>query len=49
MYRNINGVRFECFESNPGEFEKVKSEAKKMQLKIKMIAGQLFREVRSNA
>lgn len=45
QYRNIGGVRFECFASNPDDFEKTISEAKNRFLKYRRIDEQLYIEV----
>jgi hypothetical protein len=44
MYRNIKGVHFVHYTSNPSEFEKIKLEAKKDGLKFKLIKDELFVE-----
>lgn len=44
MYRNINGIHYIHYTSNPDDFEKVKAEAKKDGLKTKMINNELFIE-----
>lgn len=45
-YRNIKGVRYEHYTSNPDEFAEVKQVAKELGLKIRTIKGELFREVK---
>lgn len=44
MYRNIKGVHFVQWTSNPADFEKEKQYAKEKGLKTKMINGELFIE-----
>jgi len=44
QYRNIKGVHYICYTSNPLEFDKVRAEAKEKGLKTKIIKGEMFIE-----
>ena len=46
MYRNIKGVHYTQWTSNPSEFAKEKQIAKEKGLKTKIIKGELFVEKR---
>lgn len=45
-YRNINGIHFECYTSNSDDFDRIKKEAKELGLKVRLINGELYREVK---
>lgn len=45
QYRNIGGVRFECWTADSAEFYRERKEAKALGLRTRMIDGQLYREV----
>lgn len=44
QYRNIGGVFFRCWTSDPSTFEAERTEAKRLGLKTRMINGELYRE-----
>ena len=44
QYRNIKGVHYICYTSNPSIFEEVKKESKEKGLKTKIIKGELYVE-----
>lgn len=44
MYRNIKGVHYVHYTSNPADFEEAKKTAKEEGLKTKIIKGELFIE-----
>ncbi|CDV96336.1 Hypothetical protein DPCES_5338 [Desulfitobacterium hafniense] len=46
QYRNIDGIHYECYASDPGTFDEVRAEAKQKGLKCRMIKGELYREVK---
>jgi hypothetical protein len=43
-YRNIGGVHFESWTSDPAVYEDERQKAKAEGLKVKVIAGELYRE-----
>lgn len=47
QYRNIKGKHYICYTSNPSYFNEVKIEAKSLWLSVRIINGQLYREVKS--
>jgi len=44
QYRNINGVFYECYATDPCNFEAAIKECNELGLKYKIIKTQLFRE-----
>lgn len=48
MYRNIKGVHYVQWTSNPGDFAKYTEEAKNDGLKTKIIKGELFVEEKND-
>jgi len=45
QYRNIYGIRYECWTADQSEFEVEKSKARELGLRTRVIQGQLYREV----
>jgi len=45
QYRNINGLKFKCWTSNPAEFEELKKECKEQGLKFRIIDNQFYKQV----
>jgi hypothetical protein len=46
QYRNINGIHYQCWTWDNTIFEEEKRKAKELNLKCKIIKGELYREVR---
>lgn len=44
QYRNIKGVRYECYTSDPSKFENCKKECKEKRLKYRIIDNQFYRQ-----
>ena len=46
QYRNINGVHYQCYASDPETFDGVIKEAKEKGLRYKIIKGELYLEIK---
>lgn len=44
QYRNINGIYFECFTSDPSKFEFCKKQCRERGLKYRIIDNQFYRQ-----
>lgn len=44
QYRNIKGVHYVCYTSNPDAFEEVRKESKEKGLKVRIINGEMYVE-----
>ena len=49
QYRNIKGIHYECWTSDNNIFEQEKAKAKELNLKCRVIKGELYMEVKLNA
>lgn len=47
MYRNIDGIRYEHYNSWESQFDADKKEAKRLGLKYRVINGEFFRQVQA--
>lgn len=49
QYRNIDGVRFEHYASDPSEFKEIKYSLKLQGIKTRVVKGQLYKQVKKDS